>query len=215
MADLVATLPDLSWPVAPPTGGDAPVQEPEPAPTDHGVPDVTAPKEPAWSPDSRPVAFVSAPAAAPALDEGPLPNGGFDHSVDGWEASNAALTLVQGLAGKAVRVTRTTTDESFAFYAAKELVTRRAGARYRVGAYVRSVSPGMFVCLRVEEYAGGAPITTERCRPAESGWRRVRVQGRTARKGTKLVFSIHVMAALGGTSFDVDGVNLAGGDALS
>jgi hypothetical protein len=122
---------------------------------------------------------------------------------------------VPGVAGKAVRVTPTTTDESFAFFAARQLVSRRAGAGYRVGAYVRSVSPGMFVCLRVEEYAGGAPITTERCRPAESGWRRVRVQGRTAGRGTKLVFSIHVMAALGGRSFDVDGVRLAGADTLS
>jgi hypothetical protein len=43
-------------------------------------------------------------------------------------------------------------------------------------------------------------------------WRlAVSVQGRTAGHGTKLVFSIHVLAALGGTSFDVDGVRLAGG----
>jgi hypothetical protein len=56
------------------------------------------------------------------------------------------------------------------------------------------------------------PKTTERCAPARSGWRRVALKAKTAGKGHKLVVSIHVMAALGGTSFDVDGFSLGAND---
>jgi hypothetical protein len=133
----------------------------------------------------------------------------LERSTVGWKGSNAALTLVRGLRGKAVRVTRKGNRETFAFYAARRLVSKRAGARYKARAYVRTTSPGMYLCLRVEEHSGGAPKTTERCAPARGGWRRVALKGRTAGKGHKLVFSIHVMAALGGTSFDVDGFKLS------
>jgi hypothetical protein len=159
-------------------------------------------------PDSRPVDFSGSSTPTTSRPEA-LPNGGFEGSTEGWEGTNAALTLVRGVTGKAVRVLRATTNQRFAFYAAKQLVSRRAGEAYRVGAYVRSVSPGMLVCLRVEEYAGGAPFTSERCLPARSGWRRMKLEGATTGRGSKLVFSIHVMAALGGKSFDVDGVRLA------
>lgn len=63
----------------------------------------------------------------------------------------------------------------------------------------------MYVCLRVQDYGGGVPTTTERCAPARSGWRRVALKTKTTGKGHRLVVSIHVMATLGGTSFDVDG----------
>jgi hypothetical protein len=194
---------------APPSGGA--FEEPAPGPV--AQPSAPRPESPPTAsayaiPDSRPVDF-SGPAAPAAPAPEPLPNGGFEQSTAGWEGANAALTLVRGVTGKALRVSRATTDQRFAFYAAKQLVSRKAGAAYRVGAYVRSVSPGMIVCLRVEEYAGGAPFTSERCLPARSGWRRMRVEGQTAGKGSTLVFSIHVLAALGGTSFDVDSVRLA------
>lgn len=71
----------------------------------------------------------------------------------------------------------------------------------------------MFVCLRAEEFsknAGAVPITTERCSAATTGWQRLKVDTRTTAKGSRLVFSIRVIAALGGTSFDVDGFRLAG-----
>jgi hypothetical protein len=161
------------------------------------------------SPDSRPLDFSGTSSTGAPPQQEALPNGGFEESSEGWEAANAALSLVHGVTGNAVRVSRATTDERFAFYAVKERVSRKAGSRYRLGAHVRTVSPGMLVCLRVEEYAGGAPLTTERCLPARSGWRRMRVEEQTTAKGSKLVFSIHVIAALGGTSFDVDGVRLA------
>lgn len=206
VTDLSPSLPSPP----PPTLHDEPAQNP--APPAHDAPVVvTEAAPPSLSPDSRPVDW-STPTAARAPQPEPLPNGGFEHSTEGWDPSNASLTLVPGVEGRAVRVTRTSTAQDFAFYAAKELVTRKAHAAYRVGAYVRSASAGMFVCLRAEEYAGGAPLTTERCVPAESGWRRLKLQGRTARKGSRLLVSIHVMAALGGTSFDVDGVRLGGKD---
>jgi hypothetical protein len=198
-------------PIAPPTGGRsnsvAPAQvattRPSAAPIEHAP--VSASYE---IPDSRPVVFGGTTAPTTPAPE-PLPNGGFEHSTEGWEGAKAALTLVRGVSGRAVRVSRATTDQRFAFYAAKRLVSKRAGSPYRIGAYVRSVSPGMLVCLRVEEYAGGAPFTSERCLPARSGWRRMKLVGETTGRGSKLVFSIHVMAALGGKSFDVDGVRLA------
>jgi hypothetical protein len=74
---------------------------------------------------------------------------------------------------------------------------------------VRSVSPGMFVCLRAEEHTSGPTFTTERCVPATSKWQRVKLLGRAAGKGTKVSFSVHVMTALGGKSFDVDAFRLS------
>jgi hypothetical protein len=211
--EISETLPDFSGVQAKPVPSDGGLEELGPAPVAvvHESADpvqsaqTSAPYE---IPDSRSVDF-SGPAAPVAKQPEPLPNGGFEQSTEGWEGANAALTLVRGVAGKAVRVSRTTTEQRFAFYATKQLVSRKAGSAYRVGAYVRSVSPGMLVCLRVEEYAGGAPFTSERCLPARSGWRRMKLEGQTAGRGSKLMFSIHVMAALGGTSFDVDGVRLA------
>jgi hypothetical protein len=148
---------------------------------------------------------------APEASAAPIPNGGFDHSAAGWHGSNSALTLVRGLTGRAVRVSKSNSKDAFAIVAGKPIASPKAGARYRAGAFVRSVSPGMFVCLRVEEFGAAktvVPVTTERCRAATTGWQRLRVDTRTTAKGTKLVFSIRVIAALGGQSFDVDGFRL-------
>jgi hypothetical protein len=202
-----------SAPIAPPTGGDEPSFEseqanaPAPAANSH-----SEPQQQSSPPDSRPVDLSSpAPAApAPAAEQAPIPNGDFDSSTEGWDGQNAALTLVPGVDGNGVRVARTTTEDSFAFYAEKTLVSKKARAPYKVGAYVRSASPGMIVCLRAEEHTSGPTITTERCAPAKLGWKRLRVRSTTSAKGTKVVFSIHVMAALGGKSFDVDGFQLGG-----
>lgn len=117
---------------------------------------------------------------------------------------------MRGLFGKAVRVTQKGGRDKFAFFATKRLVTERAGSPYRARAYVKAASPGMYLCLRVQEYGGGFPRTTERCAPSRSGWRRVALKGISAGKGHKLVFSIHVLAAGGGASFDVDGFSSAG-----
>ena len=68
--------------------------------------------------------------------------------------------------------------------------------------------PNDVVCLRAEEYAGRAPVSTERCVPARTGWRRVKLDGITTASRSKIVFSIHVMSALGGKSFDVDSIRL-------
>jgi hypothetical protein len=182
-----------------------PTPEPRPAPP---APPSAGRTEPTI-PDSRPVDLSSPAPSAPA-PEAPIPNGDFDQSTDGWDSQNAALSLVAGVEGKGVRVARTTTEDSFAFYAEKALVSRKARTRFKAGAYIRSASPGMIVCLRAEEHTSGPTITTERCAPAKLGWKRLRVRSTTTAKGTKVVFSIHVMAALGGKSFDVDGFQLGG-----
>lgn len=82
----------------------------------------------------------------------------------------------------------------------------------RAAAFVRTVSPGMFVCLRAKEFgtrSTGVPVTNERCAAATTEWQRLKLDLRTTTKGTRLVFSVRVVAALGGTSFDVDGFRLA------
>jgi hypothetical protein len=195
-----------STPVAPITDSDsspAPPSAPPPPP----APAASGPAEQPEIPDSRPI-DLSAPAA-PA-PEPALPNGDFDQSTDGWDGQNAALSLVSGVDGNGVRVARTTTTDTFAFFAEKKVVSRKARMPFKVGAYVRSASPGMMVCLRAEEHTSGRTIATERCAPMRKGWKRIRVHSRTTAKGTQLVFSIHVMAALGGKSFDVDGIQLGG-----
>lgn len=150
---------------------------------------------------------------APDVSADPIPNGGFDQSASGWHGSNSALSLVSGgVTGKAVRVIKTNSRNAFAIIAGKPIASPKAGARYRAGAFVRSVSPGMFVCLRAEEFGkakAGVPVTTERCRAVTTGWQRLKVETRTTAKGTRLVFSVRVIAALGGTSFDVDGFRLS------
>lgn len=158
--------------------------------------------EPAFSP--IPQAF-SAPAAA----EAPEPDPGDFESADGWDGANSELTVIpDGVTGKAVRVHRTSTSDSFAVVAAKAVAGSKP--RYRARAFVRSVSPGMFVCLRVEEFSTRArvPRMSERCRPATTGWQRVSVETGQTAKGSRLVVSVRVLAALGGTSFDVDGFRL-------
>jgi hypothetical protein len=66
----------------------------------------------------------------------------------------------------------------------------------------------MYLCLRVEERGCDLRRITERCAPARAGWRRVALRGNATGKGHKLVFSIRVMATLGGKSFDVDAFRL-------
>ena len=168
------------------------------------LPEATVPEAPAFSADN--------PGPAGDVSTAPIPNGGFDHSASGWHGSNSALTLVHGRRGRAVRVSKANSRDAFAIVAGKPIASPKAGARYRTGAFVRSVSPGMFVCLRVEEFGTAknvVPVTTERCRAATTGWQRLQVDTRTTAKGTKLVFSIRVIAALGGKSFDVDGFRLS------
>jgi hypothetical protein len=168
------------------------------------LPEATVPEAPAFSGDN--------PGPAQDARAAPIPNGGFDHSASGWHGSNSALTLIHGRRGRAVRVSKANSRDAFAIVAGKPIASPKAGARYQAGAFVRSVSPGMFVCLRVEEFGTAknvVPVTTERCRAATTGWQRLRVDTRTTKKGTKLVFSIRVIAALGGKSFDVDGFRLS------
>jgi hypothetical protein len=203
---------DQTVPVAPPSAADAPdqqvepVQPPPPRPSHPELREETT----SFVPDSRPV-YLAAPApAAPEIQAlQAVDTGDLERSTESWEADNAALSLVGGVYGRAIRVSRVTTGESFAFYARKALRTKRAGAPYRARAFVRSVSPGMFVCLRAEEHTSGPTFTTERCAPATSKWQRLKLLGRAAGKNTKVTFSVHVMTALGGKSFDVDAFRLS------
>ncbi len=199
-------------PFAPP-GSESTWVEPMPAappvaprPDGHGSTD-------GFTPLSEAPAFSGRTSGtAPAASAEPLLNGDFDGSASGWHGSNSALALVRGgVTGRAVRVLKANSRDAFAIVG-KPISSPKAGVRYRAGSFVRSVSPGMFVCLRVEEFGTAktvVPITTERFRAATTGWQRLRVDTRTTAKGTKLVFSIRVIAALGGTSFDVDGFRLS------
>lgn len=147
--------------------------------------------------------------ATPAAGEAPKPDIGDFESAAGWAGANSELTVIPGgVAGKAVRVHRTSKSDTFAVVAAKAVAGSKP--RYRARAFVRSVSPGMFVCLRIEEFSTRArfPRMSERCRPATTGWQRLGVETLSTAKGSRLVVSVSVLAALGGTSFDVDGFRL-------
>jgi hypothetical protein len=198
-------------PFAPP-GTESTWLEPLPGPPPSAPQTAEVESATAFVPFAAPTAAADAPAgtnAAPEATEGPISNGGFERSTEGWRGSNSELTLVPGVTGKAVRVTRANSRSAFAIVAGKPVTSPRRGARYRAGTFVRSVSPGMFVCLRVEEFSGSrVPITTERCSAATTGWQRLKVETRTTAKGSRVVFSVRVIAALGGTSFDVDGFRL-------
>jgi hypothetical protein len=180
------------------------------APAPEPAASTPAPAPPSSEPTFTTTFGVAAPTPAPAAhDAAPIPNGDFE-SADGWQGANSQLTVIDGgVTGKAVRVSRAARSDSFAIVA-KALDAAKPGTNYRAGAYVRSLTPGMFVCLRVEELPkrGGLPITSERCRPAAAGWQRLRVSARSTAKNSRLVVSVRVIAALGGTSFDVDGFKL-------
>lgn len=178
-------------------GAPEPARAPAPSASEASAPEFSSPYY--WSPE---------PTTTPAASPRKAAEAGFGESIEGLKASNAALSRVRGLEGKAIRVTGKSERGTFAFYAAKRVVSKRAGDPYEARTYVRTRSPGMYLCLRVEERGAAVLRTTERCAPARSGWRRLALKGKTAGQGHKLVFSIHVIAAGGGTSFDVDGFKL-------
>jgi hypothetical protein len=168
--------------------------------------------EPARPSEARP----SEAYAAPVYESAPIASlaaqtttDSFGVSTEGLRPSNAALSVVRGLEGQAIRVTRKGKRGPFAFIG-KRLTTKQAGTPYKARAYIRTKSPGMYLCLRVHERGAGVSLTTERCAPARAGWRRVALKAKAVGKGNKLLVSIHVMAALGGTSFDVDGFGITG-----
>ena len=195
----------LVQPVAPPPSNESWLEPAPTAPVEHG----TAPSSQS-APSAAPVysplpQTFSAPVPAPV----PERDAGDFESTNGWNGANSELTVIRdGLTGNAVRVRRTSRKDSFAVVAAKAIAG--SNPRHRARAFVRSASPGMFVCLRIEELAtrSRVPRMSERCRPATTGWQRVSVETSATAKGTRLVVSVRVLAALGGTSFDVDGFRL-------
>jgi hypothetical protein len=198
----------LEQPLAPPSSTETWLEPmpAAPAPVVQPGPSVQRTLAPAPSFASVPTPF---PAPTPAAEPVPAPVDVYDTPA-GWQAANSKVTSIAGgISGNAVRVIRSAKAEAFAIVARK-IVGSKPGARFRAGAYVRSVSPGMYVCLRVEEFTKGRafPTTSERCRPSTAGWQRLRLRARATAKGSRLVFSIRVLAALGGTSFDVDGFRL-------
>jgi hypothetical protein len=199
----------LEEPLAPPGSTETWLEPMPAAPTPFAKPGPsvqrTVPPAPSFA--SVPTPFAApTPAAEVAV---PAPVDVYDTPAS-WQAANSKATLIaDGISGNAVRVSRSAKAEAFAIVARK-IVGSKPGARFRAGVYVRSVSPGMYVCLRVEEFTKGRafPTTSERCRPSTAGWQRLRLRARATAKGGRLVFSIRVLAALGGTSFDVDGFRL-------
>lgn len=180
------------------------------------TPTAEAPEAAAASERPQTVATVETAPAPETLDTAPPtfapaapePAAAPDDSTERGDGSNAELALVPGIEGKAIRVMRKGNRESFGFFGAERLVSTRAGERYKARALVRTAAPGMLVCLRVQEHGRSVQRTTERCAAARSGWRRLALNVKTAGGGHELVGSIHVMAALGGTSFDVDGFRI-------
>ena len=98
---------------------------------------------------------------------------------------------------------------TFAFTANGLVRVNRVGSSYRIGAWLRSDSPGVTVCLRIEEVSKKDPLasvrTTESCLSPTTSWQHFRILRKTIARGDKLVFSIYSYGVAKGDNFEIDG----------
>jgi hypothetical protein len=108
-----------------------------------------------------------------------------------------------------VRVAIKRGESSFSFDATGTVQERHVGRAYRIGAWLRGETPGLTVCLRIEEVSKADPLTsvrtTETCVSPTTTWRHFRILRRTVARGDRLVFSIYSYGAASGDTFEIDG----------
>jgi hypothetical protein len=127
----------------------------------------------------------------------------------GVKGDGAKLTLrYNGVGGgPAIRV-GATHNGSFVFRAAGNVRVQRVGLLYRIGAWLRSDTPGITVCLRIQEVSAKDPLTsvrtTETCLSPSTHWQHFRILRRTLARGDKLRFSIYSYGADRGDDFEID-----------
>jgi hypothetical protein len=127
----------------------------------------------------------------------------------GVKGRSARLTLRRdGVGGRpAIRVALALRAFQFEFQSAGNVDVDRAGATYRIGAWLRSDTPGVTVCLRIEEVSPKDPLTsvrtTETCLSPTTQWRHFRIVRRTLARGDKLRFSVYSYGADLGDSFEI------------
>jgi hypothetical protein len=156
-------------------------------------------------PELSPPEAASEPA--PKAPSEPAPKAPSEPAVDPV-ASGAGLAE---LGGDALRVTATGSAPTFALRAGHGgLRVRLPRASYRMGAWLRSRTPGLTVCLRIKQVdpAASSPFrvrTHEKCVQTTGNWQRVRLVLRGVPRGHQLLFSLYVYGAAPGDSFDVGG----------
>jgi hypothetical protein len=110
--------------------------------------------------------------------------------------------------GLSFRVAIAPGAKSFVFRAARSVVAGSGGRLYRIGAWLRTDSPGLTVCLRIQEVSPADPLTpvrtSESCLAPTTKWKLFRLYRRTLASGNRLVFSIYSFGAVAGDSFEVD-----------
>ena len=175
-------------------GAGTPVYSPGPQPP-HGTPASTA-HQPQNAPVTSPThVHVAQPAPTVA-----------DYGVMG---AGAKLTLVRDpVEGRPViRVALAHNGSNFSFDAVGDVLAVQVGLRYRIGAWLRTDTPGMTVCLRIKEISPKDPLTpvrtTETCMSPTTTWRHFRILRRTIARDDKLVFSIYSYNAVKGDNFEI------------
>lgn len=130
-----------------------------------------------------------------------------DYGVTG---SGAKLVILPGgVDGRpAIRVALGHDGSQFSFGAVGDVLAQRVGLKYRIGAWLRTDTPGLTVCLRIKEISPKDPLisvrTTETCMSPSTTWRHFRILRRTIARGDKLVFSIYSYGAVRGDSFEIN-----------
>ncbi|HEV2999793.1 MAG TPA: Ig-like domain-containing protein, partial [Solirubrobacteraceae bacterium] len=151
---------------------------------------------------------VAAPPAPPNL----VANPGFESGLSGWSGYRATLTRVTGgVEGQyAARASYSTTGSSYSMISTPVTATP-AGTAYRATAWVRSVTPGRRVCLRLRETGtGGALGAAETCATATGSWQAFPAANYRSVGGGKLDLYAYQEAPVAGDSFDLDDVRLTG-----
>jgi len=163
-----------------------------------------APSLPA-APHHAPRGQLAAASSAPTVRPAPVV---ADLGVAGRGAKLAFRR--DGVNGRpAVRVTSARGVTTFAFMARGLVRARRIGNAYRIGAWLRSDTPGLMVCLRIAEVRRSDPLvavrTTERCMTPTAAWQHFRILRKTVARGDRLVFSVYSYGTTARDSFEIEG----------
>ncbi|MBA2358517.1 MAG: hypothetical protein H0V84_08850 [Actinobacteria bacterium] len=141
------------------------------------------------------------------------PNGGFENSLVGWAGYNATLSIVSpGASGAAARVVLEGAAEDFSIYpTARPVTSTAAGAVYDARASVRSLTPGLRICLRIREWAGDSVVgSAQACAMSTSEWQLLPAFGYSVvGGGHELDIYAYALSVGANDSFDVDEISLA------
>jgi hypothetical protein len=118
-----------------------------------------------------------------------------------------ARARANGIVGAAVEVSVAGTSHVFSVAPAHAVEAMRDGL-YRLETWLRTDTPGVGVCLRVEEVSpkGAATRwTSETCLDPTTTWEHFTVTRKTILEGDRLLFSLYSFNAVAHNTFELDG----------